>query len=107
PPRFSSARGPPASPPLPYTLLFRSLRPHLQAMADRLAGHGYAVLVPNVFYRAGRTPVFDLPEFIDPQARPEIFERIGPVMQALTDRKSTRLNSSHVKISYAVFCLKK
>src|SRR5690606_41927494 len=27
--------------------------------------------------------------------------------QAMTDRKSTRLNSSHVKISYAVFCLKK
>src|SRR5690606_41027501 len=29
------------------------------------------------------------------------------VMQAQVDRKSTRLNSSHVKISYAVFCLKK
>lgn len=66
------------------------LRPHLQAMADRLAGHGYAVLVPNVFYRAGRTPVFDLPEFIDPQARPEIFERIGPVMQALTPELAMR-----------------
>src|SRR5699024_11248082 len=31
----------------------------------------------------------------------------GAIMQALTDRKSTRLNSSHVSISYAVFCLKK
>src|SRR5690606_40730856 len=30
---------------------------------------------------------------------------VGEIM--LTDRKSTRLNSSHVKISYAVFCLKK
>src|SRR5690606_39837205 len=29
------------------------------------------------------------------------------VLQELLDRKSTRLNSSHVKISYAVFCLKK
>src|SRR5690606_40492763 len=29
------------------------------------------------------------------------------VMKALSDRKSTRLNSSHVKISYAAFCLKK
>src|SRR5690606_41485258 len=29
------------------------------------------------------------------------------VVEALRDRKSTRLNSSHVKISYAVFCLKK
>src|SRR5947208_10951834 len=31
----------------------------------------------------------------------------GPVVQALLDRKSTRLNSSHQIISYAVFCLKK
>src|SRR5690625_6488186 len=31
----------------------------------------------------------------------------GPVGTAIGDRKSTRLNSSHVAISYAVFCLKK
>src|ERR1035437_10467705 len=31
----------------------------------------------------------------------------GPVPQGLRDRKSTRLNSSHANISYAVFCLKK
>src|SRR5436309_7574403 len=31
----------------------------------------------------------------------------GPVVAAAVDRKSTRLNSSHVKTSYAVFCLKK
>src|SRR5690606_41757418 len=33
--------------------------------------------------------------------------RRGPTVAAGRDRKSTRLNSSHVKISYAVFCLKK
>src|SRR5207302_10936466 len=32
---------------------------------------------------------------------------LGRVAQEIEDRKSTRLNSSHVKISYAVFCLKK
>src|SRR5690606_41887797 len=32
---------------------------------------------------------------------------IGTCLSAVEDRKSTRLNSSHVKISYAVFCLKK
>src|SRR5207253_10407177 len=32
---------------------------------------------------------------------------INPLNQSSTDRKSTRLNSSHVAISYAVFCLKK
>src|SRR5271165_2527383 len=42
-------------------------------------------------------------------AGPIVDDRIrGPaVPQCLEDRKSTRLNSSHVKISYAVFCLKK
>src|SRR5690606_39492282 len=38
----------------------------------------------------------------------EAFGAVAPLGQAVTpDRKSTRLNSSHVKISYAVFCLKK
>ena len=66
------------------------LRPHLHEMADRLAAAGYTVLVPNVFYRAGRTPVFDLPEFIDPHSRPDIFQTVGPVMQALTPELAVR-----------------
>lgn len=60
------------------------LRPHLEKMADRLAAAGYTVLVPNVFHRHGRSPVVDLPEFIDPGERPEIFEKIGPMLQSLT-----------------------
>ncbi|MBR8639789.1 dienelactone hydrolase family protein [Streptomyces tuirus] len=77
----------------PAVLLFMDafgLRPQLRSMADRLAGEGYTVLVPNVFYRHGRAPLFDLPEFIDPGARPEIFERIGPVMRALTNELAMR-----------------
>ncbi|MDX2524930.1 dienelactone hydrolase family protein [Streptomyces europaeiscabiei] len=66
------------------------LRPHLRAMADRLAGAGYTVLVPNVFHRSGRTPVFDLPEFIDPAARPEIWDQILPVMLTLTPELALR-----------------
>jgi hypothetical protein len=46
-------------------------------MADRLAAAGYVVLVPNVFYRHGRAPVVELPEFINPAARPEIIQSIG------------------------------
>src|SRR5690625_921786 len=42
------------------------------------------------------------------QNRTEVdVEQVNPVMTDALDRKSTRLNSSHVAISYAVFCLKK
>jgi carboxymethylenebutenolidase len=79
--------------PHPGVLLYMDafgLRPHLKSMADRLAEAGYTVLLPNVFYRHGRTPVFDLPEFIDPSARPQIWEQIGPVMQSLTPELAMR-----------------
>ncbi|MFF4659192.1 dienelactone hydrolase family protein [Streptomyces sp. NPDC001381] len=73
--------------PRPGVLLYQDafgLRPHLRSMADRLAGAGYTVLVPNVFYRHGRAPVVELPEFIDPSARPDIFAGLRPVMESLT-----------------------
>ncbi|WP_329406451.1 dienelactone hydrolase family protein [Streptomyces sp. NBC_00704] len=73
--------------PRPGVLLYQDafgLRPQLRAMADRLAGAGYAVLVPNLFYRHGRAPLMELPEFIDPAARPEIFETLYPFVLALT-----------------------
>ncbi|MER6420937.1 dienelactone hydrolase family protein [Streptomyces sp. NPDC001137] len=60
------------------------IRPHLKSMADRIAEAGYTVLVPNVFYRHGRTPVIELPEFIDPEARPEIWGKVGPLLQSVT-----------------------
>ena len=79
--------------PRPGVLLYMDafgLRPHLKSMADRLAEAGYTVLLPNVFYRHGRTPVFDLPEFIDPAARPQMWQQIGPVMQSLTPELAMR-----------------
>jgi carboxymethylenebutenolidase len=79
--------------PRPGVLLYMDafgLRPHLKSMADRLAEAGYTVLVPNVFYRHGRAPVFDLPQFIDPSARPQMWEQIGPVMQSLTSELAMR-----------------
>jgi carboxymethylenebutenolidase len=79
--------------PRPGVLLYQDafgLRPQLRAMADRLAESGYTVLVPNVCYRHGRAPVVELPEFIDPSARPEIFEKLRPVMQSLTNDLAVR-----------------
>lgn len=73
------------------------LRPHLRQMADRLASAGYAVLVPNVLYRHGRAPVVDLPEHIDPSARPEIFEELGPMLQSLTPEQVVRDADAHLR----------
>src|SRR5947207_10645607 len=71
---------PPRSTLFPYTTLFRSRRP------------GCAPARPH-----GRDP-----------ARPERHARGGDLRaRGVLDRKSTRLNSSHTVISYAVFCLKK
>lgn len=73
--------------PRPAVLLYQDafgLRPHLLGMADRLAVAGHTVLVPNVFYRHGRAPVVELPEFIDLSERPEIFGRVGPLIGSLT-----------------------
>lgn len=66
------------------------LRPSLRALADDVAAAGYTVLVPNVFYRHGRSPVFDLPEFIDPAARPQIWEQVGPVLMSHTSDLAIR-----------------
>src|SRR2546421_8794290 len=83
-------RRPPRSTLFPYTTLFRShgLRDDARPAAD---GGGRArVLVPH----AGGVPREDRGRGV-PRAR------------RVRDRKSTRLNSSHDQISYAVFCLKK
>src|SRR5690606_40878053 len=45
--------------------------------------------------------------YVDPESPTPADERMVTKIIRLKDRKSTRLNSSHVKISYAVFCLKK
>ncbi|MDA3623925.1 dienelactone hydrolase family protein [Saccharopolyspora sp. WRP15-2] len=79
--------------PHPAVLLYMDafgVRPHLKKMADRLAAAGYTVVVPNVVYRAGRAPVFDLPEFIDVESRPDLFQQIVPVVQALTPELAMR-----------------
>ncbi|WP_433591667.1 dienelactone hydrolase family protein [Nocardia sp. CA-145437] len=60
------------------------LRPSLRALADRIAAHGYTVLLPNAYYRHGRAPVIELPDLIDPVQRPEIFQQLFPMIRELT-----------------------
>src|SRR5256885_10386102 len=76
-------RRPPRSTLFPYTTLFRSAS--LLAVVDRA----------RVLGRRSDAP------------RRARLVRGGRVVAPLPDRKSTRLNSSHLVISYAVFCLKK
>src|SRR5256886_13504509 len=87
-------RRPPRSTLFPYTTLFRSLS---FALSRARRGSGYFNLV-------------------DKAAVDYVHERVGGMRgvtakqvlaAAQRDRKSTRLNSSHSQISYAVFCLKK
>src|SRR3712207_7446605 len=90
-------RRPPRSTLFPYTTLFRSLFhdfPRCSLDRDRLPldqgialvqrGRGFALLPLALLRPFG-----------------------GGALQDFEDRKSTRLNSSHANISYAVFCLKK
>src|SRR5207253_3980705 len=96
---------PPISPLFPYTTLFRSQK-RRESVQQTLAVVCRRVL--EMFDAAGilRTDPADLQIEINwPSPLPESdFDQLD---LAQRDRKSTRLNSSHVANSYAVFCLKK
>src|SRR5690348_17678338 len=87
-------RRPPRSTLFPYTTLFRSV-----LAQQRLGGGARRVVVVGEAVRQQRN---GQPPVAAPIA--EVARRAAPAGQ---DRKSTRLNSSHPSISYAVFCLKK
>ena len=73
--------------PWPGVLVYMDafgLRPRLADMASRIADEGYVVLVPNVFYRAGRAPVVEVGDLSNPEGRSSAFEKLQPLMQQLT-----------------------
>src|SRR5256885_10203009 len=95
---FLMIRRPPRSTLFPYTTLFRSRAAAAQlhpGPADR--GVTGAHPLPQ---EADRAPRFGGPAAVESARGRRHQDRLG-------DRKSTRLNSSHLVISYAVFCLKK
>ncbi|MGW7578315.1 dienelactone hydrolase family protein [Streptomyces sp. NPDC054765] len=63
------------------------IRPVLREMARELAGHGYYVLVPNLFYRNGPAPVIELPDHIGEEIRPAVFARLMPLIEAHTGER--------------------
>ena len=73
------------------------LRPRLEEMADHIAEHGYAVLVPNLFYRAGRAPVIpDLMQRLQSEDRGSVLGDLRPHMAALTAEVAARDTASYV-----------
>src|SRR5688500_19098048 len=97
---LSSVRRPPPSTLFPYTTLFRSAR------REGVTGKA-AVEMENLAWDIGR-------EIDDDQVSREAGRRLltrapltAGALGVAEDRKSTRLNSSHLVISYAVFCLQK
>src|SRR2546430_2631217 len=96
-------RRPPRSTLFPYTTLFRSLRHRLRAAGSLLRRRPWC---------DSRQPLWEAGQAMRMKEEgrrhcnaPQIFR--AQTFRHQQDRKSTRLNSSHSQISYAVFCLKK
>jgi carboxymethylenebutenolidase len=66
------------------------VRPVLEETARELAGHGYYVLVPNLYYRHGPAPVIELPAHIGEEIRPAVFARLMPLIEAHTTERALR-----------------
>src|SRR2546428_6136356 len=100
-------RRPPRSTLFPYTTLFRSSAGHGQG------GLGNRLEVVAAFQAGGDLAAGQRHEHVGHVRKPRGRDVAEPQIVALggvetsRDRKSTRLNSSHDQISYAVFCLKK
>src|SRR5256885_11528700 len=84
-------RRPPRSTLFPYTTLFRSI--HIDAYGEVAADHALAMGAECAVTQG--------------LAARLLADIALEMLHVLADRKSTRLNSSHLVISYAVFCLKK
>src|SRR5690606_42130831 len=100
-------RRPPRSTLFPYTTLFRSreLPRVLNAVARNLGEDVKVEAQVPPTYRMGQGHVtFFVDKLLYLYKRHQVLSAEMVFRAATTDRKSTRLNSSHVKISYAVFC---
>src|SRR3712207_8199425 len=86
-------RRPPRSTLFPYTTLFRSIDGNpILSLDDEFTTVADSIIIPT---------------FLDSVTTESVHNMITKLNKNRIDRKSTRLNSSHANISYAVFCLKK
>src|SRR3712207_8324260 len=92
-------RRPPRSTLFPYTTLFRSHVHRARAAQSGVAASGADTRRPGALGR-------DVTPATSPRSAPFNDPEVNSC-EPTRDRKSTRLNSSHANISYAVFCLKK
>src|SRR5256885_4784498 len=93
-------RRPPRSTLFPYTTLFRSVRTAKSVAISHTHGGSTTARRSHLIPPSSGTPTA-------PTMRGNSRTWVGFGNRSPTDRKSTRLNSSHLVISYAVFCLKK
>src|SRR3712207_8388606 len=89
-------RRPPRSTLFPYTTLFRSINLIRRLNPNGIEDGAFQTTVLNAGARIN-----------DIALQPDGTIIVGGAFFTVKDRKSTRLNSSHANISYAVFCLKK
>src|SRR5690242_20961907 len=91
-------RRPPRSTLFPYTTLFRSHLNYIRKLQNRdILVHNYNIILVYVMNM----------ELEWKKITKRLLNYIKKLLTKEIDRKSTRLNSSHMSISYAVFCLKK
>src|SRR3712207_8047429 len=90
-------RRPPRSTLFPYTTLFRSTYPGIYLSETSSVAHGVVPATTNLTAFLG----------VFPKGSVDTAVKVTSWDEFEADRKSTRLNSSHANISYAVFCLKK
>src|SRR3712207_8183010 len=95
-------RRPPRSTLFPYTTLFRSDMAFVQGLGQDAQDEAIVKLIVDLTHTVGMRAVGEGVETAEQLAA---LRELG--CDLAQDRKSTRLNSSHANISYAVFCLKK
>src|SRR5262245_62491693 len=100
-------RRPPRSTPFPYTTLFRSSKKVGVALVTSGPGVTNAVTGIATAYMDSIPLVVITGQVPTHAIGLDAFQECDTVGITRPDRKSTRLNSSHLGISYAVFCLKK